>query len=227
MLQQKCFLFYRTTMGQCCSDNTKDIDGEIKLDENSVSADHRSKSKQKKPSEESRQKSGSKSGNNIKSSASKTLLTSQCGSVTSDRLAQRKLAQGPGPKIKVDMKKIMANLREKQTMRSDVALIGTGGRVKSAAGKLASAGHLKSAASSDQGGGGNDTKCNKSPPRMSSSGINRNKNNNNSRQKAHSDHLLQRCKKKGVHQKSTNGEGGGGNGTRKSKSSPRFVEDET
>ncbi len=46
----------------------------------------------------------------------------------SERIAHRKMAPGPAPKVAVDMKKIIENLREKQTMRNQVALIGAGGQ---------------------------------------------------------------------------------------------------
>lgn len=45
------------------------------------------------------------------------------------RRSQLKLAAEP-PKIKIDQKKIMANLREKKAMCNDVALIGTGGKAQ-------------------------------------------------------------------------------------------------
>lgn len=51
---------------------------------------------------------------------------------STERIAKRKLAHGMTPRVTIDMKKIMENLREKQTMRKDVALIGHGGRNKSA-----------------------------------------------------------------------------------------------
>ncbi len=51
---------------------------------------------------------------------------------SSDRIAHRKMAAGPVPKVAVDMKKIIENLQEKQTMRNQVALIGAGGRSPSA-----------------------------------------------------------------------------------------------
>ncbi|KAH9402317.1 hypothetical protein TYRP_016375 [Tyrophagus putrescentiae] len=46
----------------------------------------------------------------------------------SERIAHRKMAPGPAPKVAVDMNKIIENLREKQTMRNQVALIGAGGQ---------------------------------------------------------------------------------------------------
>lgn len=45
------------------------------------------------------------------------------------RLSQLKMAHEP-PKVKIDQKKIMANMREKKALCNDIALIGTGGKAQ-------------------------------------------------------------------------------------------------
>lgn len=136
-------------MGQCCSDSVKEVDGQvIVVKESDLADDQQSEEQQKKASSlgDSGNKSSSQSNNNKPSSASKALIKSRC-SVTSDRISQRKLAYGLGPKVKVDIKKIMESIREKQSLRSDVALIGTGGRQVQSADVVKStskSAHLKS-----------------------------------------------------------------------------------
>lgn len=168
------------------------------------------------PLDDQKKKSSSHSKNKS-SSASKTLIKSRC-SITSDRISQRKLSYGLGPKVKVDIKKIMETIREKQSMRSDVALIGTGGKLKSAAVVKSSSnsGHLKSVQKESEHVRKGD-KLNKSLPRMSSS---KSRGNNNSPLTDHHNH----CKKEDGNRKNKKGNENA-NSKSKSKSSSHYVED--
>lgn len=144
-------------MGQCCSDNPAKT--ETKVKQKVVEQQH-SQEKEKTlvktltPVSTSAEKIGpncpksrhqqpKKNIHYIKSSASveyhggkqRKVPKSRCSiasTSSTERIAKRKLAHGMTPKVTIDFKKILENLREKQTMRNDVALIGTGGRNKSA-----------------------------------------------------------------------------------------------
>lgn len=215
-------------MGQCCSDSiqAKAEAKEAKDPETVHSQDKKEKTvvPSASPKEAEVAATGRKSSlhpkkniHNIKSAASlghhgkmPKSTASTASASSNERIAKRKLARGMTPKVIIDLNKIMENLREKQTMRNDVALIGQGGRIKSAAAVKSSSSSLRvKSVQSDRHRKSSLEKSNLSLSKQSTRSCSSSKstNSNNSRPKvsSHSDQKANEKQKSSINQKSSTG----------------------